>query len=485
MPDEASAHHVHADVRRLQSTSLTTLIERCCSMVDDPDRVERITRLEVDLGQLDPRDFETGFVDRLREKLPEALAASLDAHRRADPSATTLASAGERRSSSGAMQDVPVDRPLELLRHFMHSGTLPWWADPLTDEPVAEAVRHAIATCRGAFVTMLRQAMLSGTSGTNRSDDAAPMRGPMRGPLTRLVLALDDDALAAIVEGVAAEAGVVVKAHDVVDAVTVSATLDHLAPRRRRSIVWHSLLESTLTDVDHRPADVVQRTITHAARAARVSPDDRSSNALNDASPTSTPAPTSPPIHENQRNPDRHVAAANETVDGFGNSDRVETSSGGLALLATFLQRFVGRLGLVEVNRFVNPAAQHRAVGLLSFLATGNLVPVEYLTTVEKVLCGMAIDEVLDFGEPVTDAEADECSTLLLAMIEHAGVLGDLSIEGLRGTFLLRPGVISAEDGVWVMRVERRPFDVVLDRLPWSFDWVTLPWMHSAMRVEW
>ena len=60
-----------------------------------------------------------------------------------------------------------------------------------------------------------------------------------------------------------------------------------------------------------------------------------------------------------------------------------------------------------------------------------------------------------------------------------------MSAEGLRGTFLWRKGVLSSRDGAWLLRVERESYDLVLDRFPWSFEWIKLPWMKAALRVEW
>ena len=60
-----------------------------------------------------------------------------------------------------------------------------------------------------------------------------------------------------------------------------------------------------------------------------------------------------------------------------------------------------------------------------------------------------------------------------------------MSIPGFRGTFLLRRGILGIRDGAWLLRVERESFDVVLDRFPWSFAWVKLPWMQAPLRVEW
>ena len=60
-----------------------------------------------------------------------------------------------------------------------------------------------------------------------------------------------------------------------------------------------------------------------------------------------------------------------------------------------------------------------------------------------------------------------------------------MSVRGFRGTFLLRKGQLSTRDGVWLLRVERQTYDVVLDRFPWSLNIVKLPWMEALMQVEW
>jgi hypothetical protein len=55
----------------------------------------------------------------------------------------------------------------------------------------------------------------------------------------------------------------------------------------------------------------------------------------------------------------------------------------------------------------------------------------------------------------------------------------------LRGSFLVRKGILSTRDGAWLLRVERQPQDVLLERLPWTMQWARLPWMQAPMRVEW
>ncbi len=159
--------------------------------------------------------------------------------------------------------------------------------------------------------------------------------------------------------------------------------------------------------------------------------------------------------------------------------------SSGLVLLWPFLGKLFERLELMVDKRFRDEPALHRAVGLLQYVATEDPTPPEYQVTLCKVLCGMELSEVFDFGPPVSDVEAEECTNLLSAAIEHAAILKKTSIPGFRGTFLLRKGVLGTRDGAWLLRVERQAYDVVLDRFPWLWSWVKLPWMEAPLRVEW
>ena len=64
-------------------------------------------------------------------------------------------------------------------------------------------------------------------------------------------------------------------------------------------------------------------------------------------------------------------------------------------------------------------------------------------------------------------------------------MLAGLSIDGLRGSFLLRAGQLSAQDDHHLLRVERQSWDIVLARLPWSSNIVKLPWMAAVLQVQW
>jgi len=175
----------------------------------------------------------------------------------------------------------------------------------------------------------------------------------------------------------------------------------------------------------------------------------------------------------------------------FSKADALYIGNAGLVLLWPFLTHFFQRLDLLKEDAegtqrpFNDEAAQHRAVGLLQYLASADESPRETLLPLNKILCGMTVDAVFDFGPEISAEEKKECDQLLTAVIQRAPILKDMSHAGLRSSFLLRQGQLSVLDERWLLRVERETHDIVLDRFPWGFNIVKLPWMETLLQVEW
>ena len=155
----------------------------------------------------------------------------------------------------------------------------------------------------------------------------------------------------------------------------------------------------------------------------------------------------------------------------------------GLVLLHPFLAQFFTALGIVVDDRLEQP---ERALGLLHFLTTGQSVAPEYELVLPKILCNIPLNTAVEFNVELTDREKEEATALLEAVIRYWDVLQNTSPDGLRGTFLLRPGKVSLrDDGDWLVQVESNAFDILLDRLPWGMSVIKLPWMESMLWVEW
>jgi hypothetical protein len=166
--------------------------------------------------------------------------------------------------------------------------------------------------------------------------------------------------------------------------------------------------------------------------------------------------------------------------------DELYVDDAGLVILWPFLERFFVRTGVLgEDRRFFDEVAQQQAVALLEMLATADLEPLEFRLPLAKLLCGRPLESDFALERPLTPEQLAEGDHLLAAVIDRAPVLGEISIPSFRATFLARPGALGTRDGAWLLQVERQTHDVVLDRFPWSWGWVRLPWMPEPLRVEW
>lgn len=163
----------------------------------------------------------------------------------------------------------------------------------------------------------------------------------------------------------------------------------------------------------------------------------------------------------------------------------------GQVLLAAYAERLFKHLGLLADGRFIDDAARSRGVQCLQTLCHGPGPSDESATVLSRLLCGAAPHEPLPAPAPLDAPQLELLEQLLAAVVAHWKALGGTSVQGLRESFLQRQGrlhqerVRHGEPPRWRLRVQTRGFDVLLDRLPWSFHTIRLPWMQGVLHVEW
>ncbi|MEW7289057.1 contractile injection system tape measure protein [Aquimarina sp. 2304DJ70-9] len=186
---------------------------------------------------------------------------------------------------------------------------------------------------------------------------------------------------------------------------------------------------------------------------------------------------------------DNFIDEDTENEDILYNEEQLESpqffSNTGIVLLHPFLNSFFRNLELLEGKDFIDFNARSKAVMLLHFLATAEETPKEYEMVLPKFLCEMPVNMPLDHTVELTKQEKEEANNLLQAVIEHWGVLGGTSPDGLREGFLMREGKLEKEQTGWKLFVEQKTLDILLDRLPWNLSLIKLPWMKEILRVEW
>ncbi len=464
--DEAEAPPLHAEMRRIHERRLLPLIDRYCTELGDPDRIYRIDRLEVDLGTVDAGNLEQDFAAQLAAPLCSALAAQLGQ---------------AERSAGGDGEDLATQSLLELFEFFARTGSLPWWADTSQPQILDRVMERLLQTAPGPLARSMWA--LSDADGS----------------LKRLVLHYPDAVLTRLV---------------LVLVPSLSGTLPDFftelldlllsakgSAGRPRTNVWTAILRIACRARTPRAAPVrfwretllqvaVDTGVSYAALASGLYESVQARGALAGGPLGVVAERLYKDIAEPPREAPGEARPSRPDEQGpldltFSDADELYVGNAGLVLLWPFLENFFNRLGLIEDQRFKDEAAVQRAVGLLQYIAGADESPPETLLPLNKVLCGMAPEAVFDFGPDITTQEMEECNDLLVAVIQQAPILHEMSLAGFRGSFLLRKGQLGARDGNWLLRVERETHDIVLDRFPWGVHIVKLLWMEAMMQVEW
>lgn len=542
-PDEVSS--LQQRVRDVFYARMLPAVEAACAALDEPARLRCIDRLEIDLTGLPVEGLETAlasaFEDRVRACLAEALgqgAVTQDAGGSSrsvaagesspvELLATFLltgvlpwwADRSDRWIVESALALALREAPDDLLDFLLQEGAA--WSSRAHGTSAIQGwplARRLVSACREPSVARL-VAWLLGARGPASAGRAKASTVSGKSPVGHLDVREESlREIVAIVAAGAARSGSVVTpgivwqtlilaaatgvqanggttpmsptaAADVLAGAIASlaaraggsqpASLAHAIgawarETRRPDRTWAEAFAATvaaLTSTGHR----FDREPGAASVEGRDAPDARGRSGR-----ATTPGPEPwGAAHRDERDHARRADRGGPAVDALA------VDNAGLVILWPFLERLFDRMGLLEDRVFRDEAARRRGAAALHHVATGEHDAPEFQLVLEKVLCGMAPDEVCESGPPLTAEEADECEGMLTAAIHQAPILNDMSIPGFRASFLWREGQLRTRDGHWLLRVPRETHDVVLDRFPWSFSVLGFPWMDARVQVEW
>ena len=179
------------------------------------------------------------------------------------------------------------------------------------------------------------------------------------------------------------------------------------------------------------------------------------------------------------------AAAAPAPDFGLQAGESLYVANAGLVLIGPYVSTLFQRLGLVADQGFVDAAAAERGVHLLQLVADGGRPALEPQLVLNKLLCDLDLTTPLSRDFSATEMETALVESLLQAIIASWNVLGSTSIAGLRETFLQREGALTWDGQAWRLKVAPGPFDMLIDRLPWGFRMLKLPWMTQVIHVDW
>ena len=163
----------------------------------------------------------------------------------------------------------------------------------------------------------------------------------------------------------------------------------------------------------------------------------------------------------------------------------IRINNAGLVLVQGFIGPYFSKLGLTAEKGFVSAENQRAAVHYLQHLATGQMATEEPYLLLNKLLCGLAPTEPLEAGIEMTSEDIGISHSLLEALIDYWPAIGRCSLEGFRGNWLIRDGVLNETPESWELVVEKRPYDLLLQRAPFSYTVINYSWMDKPIYVTW
>ncbi|NOQ72951.1 MAG: hypothetical protein GQ574_13160 [Crocinitomix sp.] len=166
-------------------------------------------------------------------------------------------------------------------------------------------------------------------------------------------------------------------------------------------------------------------------------------------------------------------------------TEGIAINNAGLVLASSYINVLFDRLNLIKDGSFVSSETRIKAVHYLQFVVNGIAQNEEHHLVLNKILAGLHPTSPVTSGIEISTDEKQLIEGLIQAIIGHWPSIGDTSIDGFRGNWLIRDGVLREEVDRWTLDVEKRAYDILLNKSPFSFGIIKFPWIDKPIHVNW
>ena len=425
--------------------------ELCSKYVGDEEWL-RIDKLEIDLGSFSPAAFDRDFSFIFKSKFEKELIERLSG-----------ISSIQRKASAGVSR-------MQMLTWFLQHGNLPWWVGELHTD-INEIIIELIANQPKTIVAFL---------GQHQANDNLWIRIAFQlnqEAKTKLISIIDDLKKAkALFSEWAAHINIILRKEYTTEYYVSEPSIENIilknAPvifKNTRDITAYLDMFKTFIGSITADSSVIINEILFLNNSIFKQVFDSLIN--NESNETIFAEPA---ISSMMNNADEEVVSAKYAV-----------RHAGIILLYPFIKSFFTNLQLLDEKEWKNKESQYKAVHLLKFLSTGEQKMPEYNLQLEKIMCGFPIEEPIPVDILLNENEINEVQQLLESVIEHWKALKNTSVNGLRESFLQRDGILTAKENNWLLQVERKTIDILVESIPWGYSTITFSWNGNLIFVEW
>lgn len=166
-------------------------------------------------------------------------------------------------------------------------------------------------------------------------------------------------------------------------------------------------------------------------------------------------------------------------------TEGISVNNAGLVLVNGYVKTLFDRLNLLEGNHFKNNEAVDHAVHYLQYVVNGLTHNEEHFLVLNKLICGLHPTQTVSDGLEISEASKTLIDGMIQAIINYWPAIGDCSINGFRGNWLIRDGILREESDRWNLIIEKRAYDILIQQAPFSFGIIKHPWMEKPIHVNW
>ena len=463
--EEAQAFNLRQNFAVTFQEQIIEAVDVICSKYVSEEEWLRIDKLEINLGHFTPHAFDVNFPALFKNKFEKELKQKLSGISPAQKKASLQISKAE------------------LFQYFLRNGTLPSWADGAEvnlDEISVDILLHQPEGMSRFFYKNRFRANVWKRVAFQLNEEAKALIVSLIEELKN-AKAVFKTLLQEVMLSIKEKTGRAPAGYDM--------PIDDIIIKNAHAIFQHPEDKAKLWSIAEENAENIFT--KHAALALQIIQDQKALLANQENNESKYNSQGSKPQWETgiEAFPLGHVLDNEIIYSGSAEENSKEeryfVKHSGIVLLALFLKPFFINLGLLDNTEWKNKEAQHKAIHLLKYLSTGQQKIPEYNLTLEKIICGVAIDEPIPINVVLSDVEMKEAEMLLGSVIEHWKALKNTSVNGLREGFVKRDGSLKKQENGWLLQVERKTLDVLIDSIPWGYSTIIFPWNPYHLFVEW
>jgi len=163
-------------------------------------------------------------------------------------------------------------------------------------------------------------------------------------------------------------------------------------------------------------------------------------------------------------------------------------NNAGLSLLSAWFLRLMNILDYLNEERkdIKDTKSRIRAIFLLQYLTCQE--EKEYRETelvFNRLLVGLPMHIPLPKRLELTAEEKQTADSMLSGVKSNWQKMSGTSMKGFLQSFVARTGRLEEQAEKWVLTVDDKTHDILLDSVPWGFRQIRLPWLKKYIQVKW